>query len=89
MIKIINKKMRKNGFNLPLNPLQILTIFIYILDLISYFSIDMICLSYNMTCLISLSVFYIVLALGTFYNAFKATLIDPTDQTIKLFSLCK
>ena len=90
MVLIYKKKTRKNGFECPLHPIQLLTFIIFFSDLITYYLIDIICLSYNNLGLtIFLSIIYGIFSIGTLYYAIVATMNDPTDETIYIERLCK
>ena len=39
-LKIIDKRIRKNGFNFPLHPFQVLAISLFLADQVSFSAID-------------------------------------------------
>ena len=84
MVNIIKRKVRSNGFECPLHPTQAFTYFLFVSDMISYFAIDMVSLSYNTPLTICLSLIYIILAIGTTYYGYVSTSINPSDPTISL-----
>ena len=89
MVEIEKRAVRKNGFNCPIHPTQLLTYFIYFGDLFTFYSIDMVSLSHHTALIIILSTVYFLLALGTLYYGYTCTKINPTDPTIELEQLCK
>ena len=81
---MVERWVRKSGFDLPLNPLQVISWFVFAFDVITFFVVDMISLAYNPGLVAVLSILFIVMQIGTVYYCVKATKTDPTDPTIQL-----
>lgn len=89
MVHIEKRKVRRNGFSCPLHPTQLLTYLIYFMDLLTFYTIDMVSLSHKPAISIILSTVYILLAIGTCYYGYVSTKVDPTDPTLELEKQCK
>lgn len=77
MVDIENRKVRHNGFDLPLHPSQIFTYFLFLSDILTFFFIDLVSLSDNIVLAVCLGVAYLILAAGTVYYGFISTRINP------------
>lgn len=89
MVEIEKRRVRKNGFECPLHPTQMFTYVLFFGDIISYYSIDIVCLSHNWILAFCLGAIYLMLALGTVFYAYVSTKINPQDPTIQLEEACK
>lgn len=76
--------MREHGLQCPLHPLQIGTLFVFILDFTTYYLINMSSLSYNTALVACLSLVYFLISVIVLVLWYKATRIDPSDPTIRL-----
>ena len=80
---------RLNGFNFPPHPQQLLTYLIFLLDLISFYLINMTSLSFSVPLVVICSIVYFVLSLAVVILAVKATATDPSDPTIELHRIAQ
>ena len=91
MVEIQQRPIRKSGFDCPWHPTQIFTYILFVLDVVSYYSIDMVCLSaYNSSnIIIALYTVFTLIMIATTYYGYLATKCNPTDPTIQLEIDCK
>ena len=81
----MRRKVKKHGFIKPLNCLQILSWFIFFLDLIVFFSTNLYVVPYeddNIHGIAWFGVFYFLLAAVVVTLAVMATRMDPTDPLV-------
>ena len=78
----VKTKSRKNGFELPFHPTQMLTFIIYISDIGTFFFIDIPSILHLQSMAIILSIVFVPLSISTFYFAFMATKENPTDPSV-------
>lgn len=82
-VEIEKRNVRSNGFDLPLNPLQIISWLVFGYDIVVFFFLNLSLIEVPMFFIIILAGCYAVLAIGVFVLAYLATSTDPTDPTIK------
>ena len=81
-LTILDKKVKRNGFSLPLHSYQITSWFIFALDTYAFYFINVVTFSYQPSISILLGVSYMILFLGVTFYAIMATRSDPTDPTV-------
>lgn len=81
-MKIIKKKVKKNGFTTPFHPFQIISWFIFALDTYAFYFINIVTFSYLPGLSIILGIAYLILLLLVVYYAIRSTKNDPTDPTV-------
>lgn len=79
---ILDKKVKRNGFSMPLHSYQIISWVIFTLDTYAFYFINIITFSFEPALAIGLGVGYLVLLVGVLYYAIMATKSDPTDPTV-------
>ena len=83
-VVVVEKWIRHNGFERPFHPLQIISWIVFGYNLLIFYFVDMVSLSYNPILVVLLSILYLVLSIGVVYYCVKATKADPSDPTIKM-----
>ncbi len=87
--KIILKKVKNNGFSLPLHPFQVIAYLVIALDAYAFYFVSIVAFSYSEVICSVLGILYSVTFLFVIYFAAKATSKIPTDPTIKLYKESK
>lgn len=72
-VKIVERKVRSNGFQKPLHPTQVFTYFMYMSDILTFYLVDVVSLKHQPALVSLLGCFYFILALGSFYYGYKST----------------
>ena len=83
-VEIVKRFVRRNGFDRPFHPLQLISWFVFFYDFLVYFLINMISLSNYEILVVVCSIVYIIICIGVLFYAIKATRCDPSDPTIRL-----
>lgn len=89
MVHIEQRRVRKHGFECPWDIVQILTYILYFGDIVSFYAIDIVCLSHNPLLASALGAVYAVLATFTAAYAVISTKINPEDPTIEQVRMCQ
>ena len=80
---IEKRKVRTNGFDFPLNPLQIISWLVYGYDILVFYFLDLRLIDDMLFFIILTGICYAILAGLVFFFAYLATSIDPTDPTVR------
>ena len=76
--------MRATGFDMPLNPLQLISWFVFFYNFTVFFLVDMIVLAGHTFLVLACSTSFIAFSIGVLIFAVEATRTDPTDPTIRM-----
>ena len=82
-LKIEVRKVRGNGFDMPIHPLQSVSWFVFVYNILEFFFISMVSFSTSKAIVVSCSILYGLLSISVLYYGFKVTKCDPSDPTIK------
>eukprot|EP00347_Sterkiella_histriomuscorum_P012782 403367241 len=81
-VKIIKKKVKKNGFALPFHPFQIISWFIFGLDVYAFYFINVVTFAYLPAVSAVIGTVFTLLVIAVLYYAILSTRSDPTDPTV-------
>ena len=80
---------RLNGFDCPPHPLQLLAVFVFLLDFFTFYLVSMTSLSHHRNLALVCSLIFGAFSCSTAYFWAKATGADPSDPTIRLQRICE